>query len=215
MSRVLDAGRDQLLERSRKIVRAAYDLLEEEGLDGLTIRAVLGRSGLSRRVFYERFRGKDDLVMAVFEETIRLAANHYRAELDRFGDPVEGLRHFVYGLAFSKQCFGDPDQMNARDNRRGAAMSREHLRLAESRPHDLQQALQPLLGLIARQLAAGMAAGTVRRGDPDRMAALLYNLISTTVHKELLAQEKAPADSERQVALVEELWQFCWRAIRA
>ena len=41
--RVLDAGRDQILERSRKIVEAAYDLLEEEGLEGLTVRAVLNR----------------------------------------------------------------------------------------------------------------------------------------------------------------------------
>ena len=37
---MLETGRDQILERSRKIVEAAYELLEEQGLDGLTIRAV-------------------------------------------------------------------------------------------------------------------------------------------------------------------------------
>ncbi len=40
-TRVLEAGRDQILERSRRIVEAAYVLLEQDGLDGLTIRAVL------------------------------------------------------------------------------------------------------------------------------------------------------------------------------
>src|SRR3974390_2827646 len=59
-NRVLEIGGDQILERSRRIVEAAYDLLNEAGLDGLTIRAVLEKTGLSRRAFYERFAGKDD-----------------------------------------------------------------------------------------------------------------------------------------------------------
>jgi len=75
--RVLAAHREQILERSRQIVEAAYQLLEEKGLEGLTIRAVLTKTGLSRRAFYERFADKDELVLAVFEETIRLATNHY------------------------------------------------------------------------------------------------------------------------------------------
>src|SRR3954464_14822029 len=44
--RVLEARRDQILERSRQIVAAAYELLDKEGLEGLTIRAVLKKTGL-------------------------------------------------------------------------------------------------------------------------------------------------------------------------
>src|SRR6185437_5015781 len=65
-------------DRARLLISAAYDLLESEGLEGLTIRAVLKRTGLARRAFYERFAGKDDLVLAVFEQTIGLAASHYQ-----------------------------------------------------------------------------------------------------------------------------------------
>src|SRR4051812_18973668 len=46
-TRVLEVGRDQILERSRRIVEAAYALLEQDGLDGVTIRAVLKKTGLS------------------------------------------------------------------------------------------------------------------------------------------------------------------------
>ena len=49
--------------RKQSIVEAAYALLDEEGLEGLTIRAMLKRTGLARRAFYERFAGKDDLVL--------------------------------------------------------------------------------------------------------------------------------------------------------
>jgi len=211
--RVLDAGREQILERSRKIVGAAYDLLEEEGLEGLTIRAVLNRTGLSRRAFYERFEGKDELVLAVFEQTIRAAAMHYGKLIDALPDPMQRLELIVTHIVLGKNSLAGANE--ASSNRRGAALSREHMRLAESRPHDLQTALQPLLALIARQLSLGMAAGSVRSADPERLAMLVYNLVSTTVHTELLAQENAKPDRAQQAKLAGEIWDFCRRAIAA
>jgi AcrR family transcriptional regulator len=210
---VLESGRDQILERSRKIVQAAYELLEDQGLEGLTIRAVLKRTGLSRRAFYERFEGKDDLVLAVFEHTIRSAAS-YLAELVRTtADPMERLRVIVTSLVFGNLTLAAPD--GAQSNRRAAALSREHLRLADSRPADLQAALGPLHAVITQQLSDGMQAGCVRSDDPQRMAALVYNLVSTTVHTELLAQESAPPDRVQRTRLAEDIWEFCRRAIAA
>lgn len=204
--------RDAILDRSRQIVDAAYELLDQDGLEGLTIRAVLKRTGLSRRAFYERFSGKDDLVLAVFEQTIRLAAAHYRDKLAEAPDPLERLKLIVTSIVFGAPLDAAPDEQS---NRRGAALSREHLRLAESRPDDLQAALRPLIELISEQLSDGMQAGQVRESAPQRLAALVYNLVSTTVHTELLAQEKARPDRARRAQLAEEIWEFCRRAIAA
>jgi AcrR family transcriptional regulator len=209
--RVLETGRDQILERSRKLVDAAYELLEEQGLEGLTIRAVLKRTGLSRRAFYERFEGKDDLVLAVFEHTIRRAAAHLLVLVRQSPEPMERLRVIVTSIVFGNIALASPD--GEQSNRRAAALSREHLRLAESRPADLQAALRPLLAVITEQLAEGMAAGSVRRDDTRRMAALMYNLVSTTVHTELLAQESARPDRAQRARLAAEIWEFCRRAI--
>ncbi len=212
-SRVLEAGRDQILERSRKIVEAAYELLEEEGLEGLTIRAVLNRTGLSRRAFYERFEGKDDLVLAVFEQTIRAATRTFNEQVQTLSDPLERLHlivtFIVLGRGKQGRSSGEPS------NRRGTALSREHLRLAESHPDDLQAAVRPLIALIAQQLSEGMADGVVRKADPDRMAALIYNLVSTTVHTELLTQQGIASDPARRDALAADIWEFCQRAIAA
>ncbi len=49
LNRVLESGGDQLPDRSRLIVEAPDELLREEGLEGFTIRAVLKKTGLSRR----------------------------------------------------------------------------------------------------------------------------------------------------------------------
>ena len=212
-NRVFETGRDQILERSRKIVDAAYELLEEQGLEGLTIRSVLKRTRLSRRAFYERFEGKDDLVLAVFEHTIGRAASHLTHLVRTTADPMERLRSIITSLVLGNIMLGAPD--GAQSNRRGAALSREHLRLAESRPADLQAALSPLLAVITQQLSDGMSAGSVRGDDPRRMAALVYNLVSTTVHTELLAEESARPDPVQRTQLAADIWEFCRRAITA
>jgi AcrR family transcriptional regulator len=211
-NRVLETGRDQILERSRKIVEAAYELLEEAGLEGLTIRAVLNKTGLSRRAFYERFEGKDDLVVAVFEQTIRMATQLFGEQIAAFPDPMERLKLILTYIVLGKSSLPMPGAPN---NRRGAALSREHLRLAESRPHDLQVALAPLIALIAQQLADGMAAGAVRQDDPQRLAGLVYNLVSTTVHTELLTSQGQEPVQEDRTRLADDIWEFCRRALAA
>ena len=210
VSRVVEVGREQLLERSRKIVDAAYELLEEEGLEGLTIRAVLNKTGLSRRAFYERFEGKDDLVLAVFEQTIRAAANRFSAQAEALADPLERLKLLVNFIVLGKSMLVGGTEHSGR---RGAALSREHLRLAEARPNDLQAALAPLIDVISQLLANGMAAGVIRRADSRRLATLVYNLVSTTVHTELLAAEAAQSGRLPPAQLADEVWEFCRRAI--
>lgn len=210
---VAEGGREQAVERSQQIIEAAYELLDEAGLEGLTIRAVLARTGLSRRAFYERFSGKDDLVLAVFEQTIRLAAEQFGDEVQGVSDPMERLKVIVTCIVLGKRT---PDaEMREHSDRRGAAMSREHLRLAESRPAELQAALRPLIALIAQQLSDGMQVGVVRKSAPQPLAVLVYNLVSTTVHTELLAEETAQPDRSRRVQLAADIWEFCRRAIAA
>lgn len=200
-------------DRARQIVTAAYALLEEDGLEGLTIRAVLTRTGLARRAFYEAFAGKDDLVLAVFEQTIRQAAALYGEQAAQMADPLEKLRWIVTAIVLGKGAFDAA--ATGEGTRRGAALSREHLRLAESRPADLHAALEPLVALIAQHLSEAIAAGQARPCEVNRHAALIYNLVSTTMHTELLAEEAASHDRERRLELARDLWEFVRRGIAA
>ncbi|MET0270185.1 MAG: helix-turn-helix domain-containing protein [Sphingomonas sp.] len=200
------------LDRAGQIVAAAYALLDEAGLEGLTIRAVLTRTGLARRAFYDRFAGKDDLVLAVFADTLDQAARRLGEQMAGLPDPLARLRHIVISIVLGQALY---DQGAGSARRRGAALSREHLRLAESRPVELQKAIAPVIGLIAAQLADGAAAGRMRGGSPQRLATLVYNLVSTTVHAELLAGETAPPDAAHRTLLAEDIWEFCRRAVAA
>ena len=204
-----DDGAD--CERTQSILAAAYDLLEEEGLDGLTIRAMLKRTGLARRAFYERFEGKDDLVVAVFAATLKEAAVHFDQETARLDSPLEQLRHIVYGLVHGSQ----PDSSLTIGMRRVSAIVREHMRLAQTRPAELEAALAPLLGVIADRISAGIRTGQMRESDPALQATLIYNLIAGTVHVELLMEESGEAGPYRRKRLADEIWEFCRRAVVA
>ena len=202
------------VDRGQLIVDAAYDLLEEDGLEGLTIRAVLKRTGLARRAFYERFAGKDDLVLAVFAQTLKESALFMRQHGEALDGPLERIRMIVSILLLGALGGVEGHDSEAND-RRSAALSREHLRLAENRPADLQTALSPLLDLMTEIVAEGMASGAFRSADPALQARLLYNLVSNTLHTELLAEENARLNRERRKAMADEIWEFCRRAIAA
>jgi AcrR family transcriptional regulator len=197
-------------DRSRQLIDAANELLEERGLDGLTVRAVLQRTGLARRAFYERFAGKDDLVLAVFEETLHAGALYYRQRARAGAEPIETIRMIVVGLVVDAL-----DNEDGLGERRLAAMVLEHLRLAQSRPAELQAALEPLLDLITEQVTEGIRKGQLRQCDPELQATLIYNLVATTLHTELMLKGGGAPDKQRRQRLADEIWEFCRRAIVA
>ena len=200
-ARVLHSARRRAVERGRRIVAAAREIVAESGLDGLTVQKVRERTGVSLRAFYQRFVGKDDLLVAVFEETLRAAATSLAARTADITDPVERLRMLVTGIFTG----GISDEVL----KQSVPLSHEHLRLAEARPAELRFALEPLTVLLAEHLAAGIEAGVVRRSDPRRLAVLVLHLVFAQIHAVVLGTVEE-RDVERSGV---ELWEFCWRAM--
>jgi len=202
-------------DRRHQIVAAAYDLLEADGLEGLTIRSVLARTGLARRAFYERFATKDDLVLAVFEQTLSDAAAAFTRMVAALDNPVDGLRLIVTQIVLGQvgQERAATEGAPAPTGRRAAALAREHLRLADARPAELNRAIAPLVQVIRDRLVAAMAAGVARRADPERMALLVYNLVSNTTHGRLIAEEQGASEVHERAMLAQEIWDFCRHAI--
>ena len=196
--------------RRQSILAAAVALIEEEGLNGLTIRAMLKRTGLARRAFYERFAGKDELVLAVFEETLHEAAYFMEREIAERPDALGQLQAIVEGLVL-----GSRPQAGRIGRRLVSAIVREHMRLAQTHPAELERALAPLLRVIADRISAGIRAGQLRTCDPDIQALLIYNLIASTVHTDLLMEESGEGAGDRRQHLNDEIWEFCRRAIIA
>jgi AcrR family transcriptional regulator len=60
-----------------RIVRASLQILEEEGPEGLTVHAIVGRAGSSVGSFYARFAGKEELLTYLGERVWREAAGEW------------------------------------------------------------------------------------------------------------------------------------------
>jgi AcrR family transcriptional regulator len=198
--RSLDRLGGRALERSKRIIRAAHELVAEGGLEAVSLRPLLLKSGLSRRAFYERFEGMDDVLLALFEDTMARGA----AGLAERTRKVEGALAKIEALV---RTMASPSSA-ARSRVFLLAMSSEHARLAELRPQELREATLPMDRMIAGILEEGMREGAVRKADPDRLAEMLHALVASEVHRNLHLGR--PDES-----WIDELCDFCLHAVGA
>jgi hypothetical protein len=83
---------------------------------------------------------------------------------------------------------------------------REHRRLGEERPRELQQALAPLVDLLTSALAAAHAAGSADIQDPARTATTVFGVLLGGINDVTTGR----ADP-REIA--DWLWKFCWSGL--
>jgi TetR/AcrR family transcriptional regulator, tetracycline repressor protein len=88
------AGDDSRLSRA-DIVQAALDLVDEVGLDGLTMRRLADRLDVSPMGLYRHVRNKDDLVRALIDRTMRVTV---LPEGQAPADPAERVVGFCVRL---------------------------------------------------------------------------------------------------------------------
>ena len=78
-------------ERVQRFLDAALELMmqNDTGKD-FTVQDVVERSGQSLRSFYQYFAGKHELLLALFEESVRSTAEHLQEVVDEVDDPSSG-----------------------------------------------------------------------------------------------------------------------------
>src|SRR6476620_6820575 len=98
VARSLNSARSRAEQRIQRFLDAAFALMDEKGSTEFTIQEVIDRSKQSMRGFYQYFDGKDELLLALFEETVRESMEDLRAVVDAETDPLTRLRSFVVRL---------------------------------------------------------------------------------------------------------------------
>jgi AcrR family transcriptional regulator len=196
VERSLQSARARAQARSDRFVAAAVALIEEERND-FTIQDVGDRSEMSLRTFYRFFDGKDSLLLAVYETILRqTAVPILREACDKKSDPVERLRALLEAMT----------EVTATPHPLSRALSVFHLRLSETHPDDLTQAIAPLRNLITELLADIQKAGLLREDlDLKTQASLLQELLVSSAHSAVLGGVRR--------ASTDDLWAFCSAAI--
>jgi len=204
VSRSLTAARSRAEERVQRFLDAAFSLIDEKGSTDFTIQEIIDRSGQSLRGFYQHFEGKNDLLLALFDETIQEAAEDLARVVDAESKPIERLRAFTIRLY--EWC--DPED---RPRRRGShnrlPIMDFMLQLAPSHPDRVKAAMTPISTMLLELLDQAVAAGAVGVKDTRHAAALMQQTIfSSWLGNRLVHNPRARPNAE-------ETWAFCLHGI--
>jgi AcrR family transcriptional regulator len=164
------------------LVRVAADLLEEGGIEAVTLREVGRRAGVSRAAPYRHFDSKEGLLAAVCAHDLVVLREALEEAAARARTPLGALERMLdvfiasarlqphrYGLLFSSEFEGRDDP-------------------------ELEEAAEACLAVFIAATAAVLPPGDPRRRDPRRTAALI------------IATAHGVADLERNGHLTREKW---------
>jgi AcrR family transcriptional regulator len=200
VSRSLNAVRSRAEERAQRFLDAAFELIDEKGTTEFTIQEVIDRSKQSLRGFYEYFDGKDELVLALFEETVREAGEGIVEAVGAESDPLARLRTFTISL--HEWCDpGEAPRKRGVHHRR--AISEFSMHLAVNHSERIRAALAPLARLLLELVNAAAEAGAITVAEPRRAAALLQQTVLYSWFGNRLVEDP------KLRLTAEETWEFC------
>jgi AcrR family transcriptional regulator len=206
VSRSLNAARSRAEKRAQRFLDAAFELMDEKGTTDFTIQEVIDRSNQSLRGFYQYFTSKDELLLALFEETVRESVEDQRTVIASESDPLVRLRAFVIRL--HEWCDPtDAPRKRGRHNRR--PISEFMVQLVGSHPERVRAAIAPTAELLAELLDAAHEAGAIEITDTRHTTALVMRTVMYSWFGNRLAT------STHQRISAEETWQFCLNGLRA
>jgi AcrR family transcriptional regulator len=158
VARSLRTAAERSVDRSRNLIRAAAAVLERANGEDITVQEVAEEAGQSLRTLYQYFESKDDLLLAVFEEAMRLYARLIEDALAGFVDPLDRLAGAVVAaVRMPERTGGGLDR----------GLARLRVKLSEVQPELIGRSQADVTTLLRELLEEASAAGRIRVDDAD------------------------------------------------
>lgn len=206
VAKSLSAAQARAEKRVQGLLDAAFELIDERGTAQFTIQEVVDRSKQSLRGFYQYFDGKDELLFALLEESIRESLVDLRAAVESESKPLERLRAFTIRLHEWCEPLGS---RRKRGTHNRVPISEFSLQLALKDPERLAAAMAPISRMLIEVLKAAVAAGSIRVTDTQRAALLIEQ---TVMYGWLMNRF---IQNARARVTAEDAWEFCLHGLGA
>jgi TetR/AcrR family fatty acid metabolism transcriptional regulator len=158
------AARADKADKRDAILRAAIDTFAARGFFHAQVADVARAAGVAAGTVYLYFRGKDDLLISIFERTMKVAIAEGRDSVARLEDPVEQLRE-IARLHLDRLGHDRPLAIVFQVELRQSTKFMERFSSTQLREY---------LGIIRDVIAAGQAGGAFRRDLNATLAAKLF-----------------------------------------
>lgn len=204
VSRSLSAARSRAEQRVQRFLDAAFSLIDEKGTTDFTIQEVIDRSKQSLRGFYRYFDGKDQLLLVLFEETIRESVDDIQKFVATESDPLARLRACTIRLHEWCEPVETPRKRGSHNRR---PVSEFSLQLAVNYPDRLREAMAPISRMLVALLDDAVAAGAIKVADTRRTAVLMQQTVLYSWVGNRLIQ------NPRMRVTAEQTWDFCLKGL--
>ncbi|MET0902753.1 MAG: TetR/AcrR family transcriptional regulator [Acidimicrobiales bacterium] len=201
VARSLDPARARAEKRVQRFLDAALELMTRSDGKEFTVQEVVEHSGQSLRGFYQYFAGKYELLLALFEDSIRSTAEHLDEVVAESDVPLERLHLFL--VEYYRVCQPSVSRKSAK-KAKPAAMAGFAQQLLTDHPQEAAQAFSPLVGFLEELLDDAATAGNIQAGiDNRRLAGVLLQAIMFNAFASTISGSSARGDAGEAA---EELW---------
>jgi AcrR family transcriptional regulator len=176
----------------RKILAAASTTLREQGIQGLSIAAVLERTALGTRAFYRHFDSKDELVAALFLEMARVEERRLRRRMASAATEIDAVAAWIDGrldLAFDH---------NIKSDLRRVSLEVQSQMFGS--PNLVMPAYAQLLKPLSEALQRGLRHGVFHHIDPVTDAQAIHAVVWAGIERQWTTGD-CDRDNVRQHAL--------------
>jgi TetR/AcrR family fatty acid metabolism transcriptional regulator len=174
------------------ILRAAIDVFADRGFFNAQVADVARAAGVAAGTVYLYFRSKDDLLVSIFERTMRETLAEGRAAVVRLKDPAERLR------CFARMHLG----MLGRDRNLAIVFQIELRQSVKFMERFSSTLLRDYLGQIRAAIADGQQSG-VFRADLDTTAAakMFFGALDEMATNWVLSRRRRSLESDADLVV--------------
>ena len=181
------AGRPDKADKRDAILRAAIDTFAARGFFNAQVADVARAAGVAAGTVYLYFRGKDDLLISIFDRTMKEAIAEGRRSVAGLQDPLDRLRE-IARLHLGRL---------GRDRTLAVVFQIELRQSTKFMEHFSATHLREYLGLIRDVIAEGQATGAFRKQvNPTLAAKLFFGALDEMATNWILSRRKYSLVSE-------------------
>ena len=174
------------------ILRAAIDVFADRGFFNAQVADVARAAGVAAGTVYLYFRSKDDLLVSVFERTMKDALADVRTATSGVGDPAERLRRFA------RVHLG----RLGRDRNLAIVFQVELRQSVKFMERFSSSLLREYLGQIRAAIAEGQGSGVFRKDvSPTAAAKMFFGALDEMATNWILSRRRYSLESDADVVV--------------